>query len=115
MADAEVNWSEYFQLIRTVCPWSNTAWKYSLIDFQPWKNSVLDLQHYAARVYVYPTKPRQLKKTTNRLNEKYHQYEWLWSHPDYQHYSTPIAVLIQQDRTQLETIRNNLNKIVLDK
>jgi hypothetical protein len=80
-----------------------------LIDIQHWHSQAKDLEHYEARIYVATNyKPRQLKKLSNRLNKEYVEYEFLWSHPKYGYNSTPVPVLIQQDRLKLETIRKNL-------
>lgn len=115
MAAEDVDWFSYFESIKSVCPWSRGAWQKNQIDIQYWNRTVLPLAEYRARVYIYHTSPRLLKKITGQLNEKYSQEEWLWSHPRYKQYSTPVGVLIQQDRTQLETIRKNLNLDSLDK
>lgn len=114
-ADVEVDWFSYFESIKTECPWSRRAWANSLIDIESWGKPVTDLQQYQARIWIYPTKPRLLKKTTEKLNSQRLHELWLWSHPKYKQYSTPVAVLIQQDRNHLETIRKNLNLNSLDK
>lgn len=113
-ADVAVNWAAYFESIKTACPWSWSAQKKSLIDIQHWHSQAQDLEHYEARIYTAPNhKPRQLKKITDRLNRDRPLEEWLWSHPKYGHNSTPVPVLIQQDRSRLESIRKNLknNKV----
>lgn len=111
MEDAAVNWLEYFLSIKSVCPWSWAAAKRDRIDIQQWKQGIKPLGEYEARIYTAPAhKPRQLKKISNTLNQTRPNEEWLWSHPKYQHNSTPIPVLIQQDRSRLEQIRQNLQK-----
>jgi hypothetical protein len=107
----EVNWQDYITSIRPVCPWSNSAWAKGQIAVAQWKGQVLSLEHYQARIYTYNTTPRLLKKATQRLNNQYSEFEWLWSHPQYKNYSTPVPVLIQQDRILLNKIRKQLNLI----
>jgi hypothetical protein len=36
--------------------------------------------------------------------------EWLWSYPGYGDYATPVSVLIQQNRRELNQLRSNLNQ-----
>ena len=108
-ADVAVNWEQYFKSIKAVCPWSWSANNKSLIDIQNWHSQVYELNDYEARIYVAPKhNPRQLKKISTRLNRDRPTEEWLWSHPRYGYNSTPVPVLIQQDRTKLETIRKTL-------
>jgi hypothetical protein len=105
----EVNWLAYFETIKTACPWSWAAQKKSLIDIQHWHSQAKDLELFEARIYTAPNhKPRQLKKISQRLNQTRPTEEWLWSHPKYGFNSTPTPVLIQQDRSKLESIRNTL-------
>ena len=47
---------------------------------------------------------------SERFNDTRPSEEWLWSHPDFGHYSTPVPVLIQQDRTSLEKARKSYGK-----
>ena len=46
-----------------------------------------------------------LNNKCDELNAKHKQSEWLWSHPEHGGDSTPIPVLIQQDKKQLEQLR----------
>lgn len=101
-----VNWNAYFDKIKTVCPWSNTAWGKHLIDIKPWKGIVLELEPFHARVYTTDLNRRRLKKLCKTLDHGV--YEWLWSEPTYGPYATPVSVLIQQDRQQLNNIRDKL-------
>jgi len=110
----EVNWQAYFENTKEVCPWSWRAWQAGQIHIQNWHSQAVVLGKLEARLYIAPKhKPRQLKKIADRLNLKRPDEEWLWSHPKFGHYSTPIAVLIQQDRYRLETIRKALNNTPL--
>ena len=104
----EVNWQEYFKGIRSVCPWSWAAWQRGLISIEVWRNQPLDLDQFQARVYVVKNlNPRRLKKLCKKLDEDL-VYEWLWSHPRYGTDSTPVPVLIQQSRQQLNDIRQRV-------
>jgi hypothetical protein len=103
----EVDWGAYFSSIRAVCPWSQGAHLRNLIRIQTWHSQILDLGKFEAIVYTAPNhKPRQLKRITQRLNQTYPQYEFLWSHPKYGGHSTAVPVIIQQDQKRLESIRN---------
>lgn len=104
-ASVEVDWAEYFQSIRRVCPWSFSAWQQGLIKIEKWRNRVIDLEPYAARVYVVEKlNPRRLKKLCQRLDQD-PDCEWLWSHPRYSGNSAPVPILIQQSRKELNAIR----------
>lgn len=104
--DAAVDWLAYFQSIKEVCPWSLSAALQGQIRIENWHSQILDLGQDKAIVYLAPKhKPRQLKRITNRLNEQFEEYEFLWSHPKFGDHSTPQAVIIQQDAKLLENIR----------
>lgn len=105
-AKKEVNWTEYFQSIQSVCPWSLPAWTNGKIEVVQWKGTITPLNNYLARVYIVDLNPRRLKKLANKLEDTSIEDEWLWSHPRYKNYSTPVPVLIQQNRQMLENIRN---------
>lgn len=110
MADAEVNWCKYFEDIKTVCPWSWSAWQTGAIEITHWHSQVKELKNYKARLYIAPNhKPRQLKKICDRLNRQRQHEEWLWSHPDFAHNSTPQPTFIQQNRQDLEKARESVN------
>jgi hypothetical protein len=99
-------WRDYFYSIRTYCPWSYKAWKQDKIEVVLWKGEVKDLNGLEARVYCLDRKPRLLKKIEQRLNSEREFEEWLHSHPSFGINSTPVPVLIQQDRLGLQTARN---------
>ena len=108
---AEVDWCQYFHKIQGVCPWSYSAWKNGKIDIVRWQGVVHNLDVYDARVYVHiNSSARLLNKWANRLNANNSNYEWLWSHPQYHGDSTPVPVLVQQDRAYLTQLRNRLHK-----
>ena len=107
-ANVAVDWAEYFQSIRTSCPWSLAAWRKQQISIEQWRGQPLPLEPFLARVYIVDLNPRRLKKLCARLDRESEQEEWLWSHPRYGGDSTPMPVLIQQNRTTLENIRKTL-------
>ena len=103
---AAVNWEEYFRSIQQYCPWSIVAWTKGKIDIQPWHKKILPLDVYRARVYlVKNTTRRRLKKMAYKLDQG--EYEWLWSWPGYGPRATPVPVLIQQSRAELNAIRKH--------
>ena len=104
-----VNWSEYFEGIKTQCPWSLVAWLKGKIDIVSWQgcDCVTSLGDYKARMYtVKNVNKRRLKKLCKKLDHG--ECEWLWSYPGYGPYATPCAVLIQQSRQELNDIRKHL-------
>ena len=106
-------WTEYFHSIRHVCPWSYSAWKRGKIEIDLWKGVARDLGNLEARVNcIGKITPRMLKKIEKRLNREREFEEWLHSHPSFGVNSTPIPVLIQQDRLGLEIARKNHLKAV---
>ena len=118
MADAAVDWTEYFRSIKKVCPWSWAAWQRGEILITTWiprrfNNRSAIPSGVQAVVHLADHNPRQLKKMCDRFNRTRPEEEWLWSHPDFGHYSTPVPVFIQQDRFLLESARKNAKMITL--
>ena len=111
-AAEEVDWLSYFVSIRGSCPWSRYHWQKGSIDIVHLainfgKTEPQPLQTYVARIYIRPNcSPRLLKKLADRFNLRYEAEEWLYSHPVYGGQSTPVPVLIQQNRAILEEARN---------
>ena len=109
----EVNWASYFAKIRGVCPWSYRAHMQDKILFIDYTDTTLHTwavlfpaSKHEAFVYKCPEKSSDwLNSKCDALNVKYSHSEWLWSHPEHGGDSTPIPVLIQQDRAQLEQLR----------
>ena len=101
-------WLDYFYSIRTYCPWSYSAWRNNKIEVVLWTGAVEELNGLEARVHCLDRKPRLLKKIEQRLNREREFEEWLHSHPSFGINSTPVPVLIQQDRLGLQNARNNL-------
>jgi len=103
-----MDWCEYFYTIKRVCPWSWASWQKGLIEIDSWQGHPKQLGNLDARVYTAPKrKYRILKKIAKRMNDKFPNEEWLWSHPDFGNNSTEVPVLIQQDRAKLEQARRN--------
>jgi hypothetical protein len=105
---AEVDWLSYFESIQQECPWSLKAWKQGKICIAKWKGTALPLDAYSARMYLMELNPRRLKKLCKKLDIEDKDCEWLWSHPSYGNNSTPVPVLIQQNRKQLNDIRSSM-------
>jgi len=109
-------WSRYFASIKQVCPWSLTSYMhdkilfvdYSSVSHNTWSKLFRNTSHEA---FVYRCEGKDVDWLVNKcekLNLIYKTSEWLWSHPDEGGNSTPIPVLIQQDREQLENLRNKI-------
>lgn len=104
-----VDWDSYFQLIKTACPWSWSAWRKGQIWIGSRGDLIKPLDLYQARIYVIKDiTPRQLKKLAKKLDTG--QDEILWSHPRYKYNSTPVPVLIQQNRQHLNQLRQGLTQ-----
>ena len=105
-AAVEVNWTEFFTSIKSVCPWSRAYWSKQKIDIVDWTGTVYPLQGFVARVYKAPQlTARQLYNTMRKFNKLYDDEEWLYSHSKFKGHSTPIPVLIQQDYDVLAKAR----------
>jgi len=108
--ESNIDWSEYFASIVSVCPWSKSYWRKQSIDIQYWKgtSNITSLENYVARMWIHKhSSGRLLCKIHNRLNQCRLHEEWLYSHPCYGGHSTPIPVLIQQDLAILTKARTN--------
>ena len=101
-----VNWDEYFLKIQEVCPWSMIAWHKGKVDIVKSKQ-ILPLGDYRARIYILDLSKRRLKKLCKLRDQG--ECEWLWSHPEYGAYATPLPCLIQQSRRELTAIRSKNN------
>jgi hypothetical protein len=98
-----VDWAEYFYSIKRQCPWSYAAWQQGQILVRR-LGQPQALGEYSAIVYVSNLNRRRLKKLCAKLNTS-KECEWLWSHPSYGPYATPVPCLIQQNRQVLDEIR----------
>ena len=102
----EVNWTNYFASIVSVCPWSKAYWQAQKIDIVEWDNKHIPLNDFVARIYKAPQlTAKQLYNTMRKFNKLYDAEEWLYSHPKFKGHSTPIPVLIQQDYDVLAKAR----------
>lgn len=99
-----VNWAGYFARIQTQCPWSFAAWQKGLIDVAQWEGDVLPLHPFSARVYLVDVSDKEVEELAQALDHG--EYEWLFSHPGYGEFATPVSVLIQQDRATLTHLRS---------
>jgi hypothetical protein len=102
-----VDWYAYFKSIRTECPWSYAAYIHGKIDIVEYEGRVLPLGNYEARVYVIHATDAQVEAICHSLN--YGSDEWLFSYPGYGPYATPVSILIQQNRSRLKELRQQLD------
>ena len=104
-------WNSYFEKIKDVCPWSWQSWQNDKVLITQ-LHTIKPLGEYDAIIYtVEEVDEDSLDEYVQELNEKYDQYEFLWSHPTHTKggkNQTPIAVIIQQDRKALEDLRKGI-------
>jgi hypothetical protein len=105
-----VDWLAYYKSIAKECPWSLRAYQQGLIDLQDWgdKDSIPPLGHYHARVWHVEYPDTVVEAMAEELDSRDPVHEWLFSYPGYGEYATPVAVLIQQNRQQLNQIRDKI-------
>ena len=119
----EVNWLEYYKSISKVCPWSYRSYTMGSIITIPYNE--VTFETFATTfsvckskegvqtdcfVYVCEGKsPQWLETTVKQLQrvDKYSDSEWLYSTPedDDEGNATPVPVIIQQRKKQLEKLR----------
>ena len=107
-----VDWKTYFEKISDVCPWSLEAYNNDEIQFFEDDLAIRGLGNSKANIYIFTEgySDDDLYEITEELNNMYAGYEFLWSHPEYTkggNRATPIPVIIQQDKAQLEYLRGN--------
>ncbi len=117
VASSDSTWRTYFASIKQVCPWSSKFMDNILV----WENDVRCLSTIAclfpgtkfeAFVFVYKDKSaNELEQLADKMNNKYTHSEFLWSHPEEGGDSTHVPCVIQQDRVQLQTIRDNIGYV----
>ena len=115
---SEVSWAtNYFAKIRGVCPWSyKTHMKDNILFIEGGGERC-----YGTWSYIYKSSNKEAfvfiekGKNSEELNaicEKYEKIykhvEWLWSHPDEGGDSTPVPVIIIQDKSRLQTLREKV-------
>lgn len=106
--DQDVNWNQYFADIVSVCPWSKAYWQAQKIDVSRWQGEhmITPLGDCVARMWIHKdASAKRLINIAARLNQQRTHEEWLYSHPVYQHNSTPVPTLIQQDLHTLTQAR----------
>ena len=103
-----VDWTAYFESIQQQCPWSLSAWRKGQIDIVEYQGVKIPLGDYSARMYVISAPDSTVVAIAQSMNYGDKQDEWLWSYPGYGDYATPVKVLIQQNRSQLTNLRQQL-------
>ena len=103
-----VDWYQYFKSIRTECPWSYAAYVKGQIDIVSYQGTSIPLGDYAARMYLVSAPDATVSALAEMWDRADPNCEWLYSHPGYGDYATPVAVLIQQNRQQLNDLRQSL-------
>jgi hypothetical protein len=121
----EVDWLNYYKSIQAVCPWSYRSYIMGGIITIPYDSNTFNTFASAFKscksrdgvltdcfVYVCRDKtPKWLETTVQELNreEKYTDSEWLYSTPDDDEgNATPVPVIIQQRKAQLEKLREQV-------
>jgi hypothetical protein len=99
-----VNWYDYFKSIRSECPWSYSAYTKGLIDIVEYQGQRIPLGRYQARMYVVNAPDATVEALAASWDQG--EDEWLFSYPGYGDYATPVKVLIQQNRAQLNQLRS---------
>ena len=99
----EVNWEEYFQHIKPVCPWSGAAHKKGEIKIIQWSGEIEPLGNNQAIVYICPKlNRRRLKKLHKKIdNGNMNGYGANLQTAK----CAPVPVLIQQDKRKLFDLR----------
>lgn len=103
-----VDWLAYFKSIRSECPWSYAAYNKGLIDIVEYQGVQLPLGDFSARMYVLNVPNTIVESIAQGFDYADTECEWLYSYPGYGDYATPVKVLIQQNRQQLNDIRASM-------
>ena len=106
-----VNWLDYFKSIQQECPWSLRAYQKGEIDIVDWLpgTTIKALENYQARMYVVDYPDNVVEAMATELDTNDQECEWLFSYPGYGEFATPVKVLIQQNRKQLNDLRTRLS------
>ena len=107
-----VDWANYFKSIRTECPWSLRAFKQNKIEIVEWNtiSKILPLGSFDARMYIVDYPDVVVEGMALELDTNDQLCEWLFSYPGYGEFATPVKVLIQQNRKQLNDLRTRLSE-----
>ena len=105
-----VDWLDYFKSIQQECPWSLAAYKRGLIAIEHWSDTdrLEPLGQYQVRMYIVDYPDSVVEAMAEELDCDDLDCEWLFSYPGYGEYATPVKVLIQQDRKQLNHLRDQI-------
>jgi hypothetical protein len=103
-----VDWLGYFESIQRECPWSLAAWRKGGIDIVEYQGVKIPLGDYSARMYVISAPDATVVAIAQSLDHGDVECEWLYSYPGYGEFATPVKVLIQQNRSQLTNLRQQL-------
>ena len=105
-----VNWLEYFESIQRECPWSLRAYLQNKIEILEWStiSEILPLGVLDARMYIVDYPDVVVEGMALELDTNDPESEWLFSYPGYGEFATPVSVLIQQNRKQLNDLRSRL-------
>lgn len=109
----EVDWSKYFESIRSVCPHSIESFRRSKIHLVPfyylfhqahWHNAI---DKFDAILFIGDNKVSLglLKNLAEYLERVYKHLEVFYSYPDEGTYSTPKPTIIMQRRMVLQKAR----------
>ena len=107
-----VNWLEYFESIQRECPWSLRAYKQNKIEIIEWHtiSEILPLGSLDARMYIVDYPDVVVEGMALELDTNDSESDWLFSYPGYGEFATPVKVLIQQNRKQLNDLRTRLSE-----
>ena len=112
-----VDWQQYFQGIRSECPWSLKAYLNNQLEIVPYSDlTLVDNRKRVASgepeavIYTFYTNisSKWLEEMCDKLNDHDPRCEYLWSHPEHGGSSTPLPVLIQQQKVRLTKLRLKL-------
>lgn len=103
-----VDWYSYFKSIRSQCPWSYAAYLKGKIHITEYQGVRLPLGLYSARMYIVYAPDATVVSIAEGFDYDDLEYEWLYSYPGYGEYATPVSVIIQQWRSELNAIRNQI-------
>ena len=119
----EVNWLEYYESIKPVCPWSYRAFVNGKIITIPYTDNTFrtfaacfdacrDEQGVETDCFVYVCEGKSiewLSATVDEMDARYPNQEWLYSTPeDDDGNATPVPCLIQQRKAKLAELRHKI-------
>ncbi len=114
----EVDWTDYFNSIKTVCPHSIESFKGNRIKLVPFFN-LLNETAWINYVYKFDAllfmgdngvSLGLLKNLVDYLDNVYKDLEFYYSYPYEGKYSTPVPCLIVQNKSTLDAARREYKK-----